>query len=141
MNDTWKVESLVPILVTGGFFLHIINASRYLLAGGSTLSDVLLWPVDLCLTVIMAFCALALIARRRAVFARFDFSSSARRIGYWAITFYIVVSIPGHLLFLTTGETRYFDMWPWWYSLAIMPVYVLMAAFFITLKPVEEKIR
>jgi hypothetical protein len=141
MNDTWKVESLVPILVTGGFFLHIINASRYLLAGGSTLSDVLLWPVDLCLTVIMVFCAAALIARRRAVFARFDFSSPARRIGYWAITFYIVVSIPGHLVFLTTGNTQYFDMWPWWYSLAITPVYVLMAAFFITLKPVEEKVR
>jgi hypothetical protein len=141
MNNTWKVESLVPILVTGGFFLHVINASRYLLAGGSTLSDVLLWPVDLFLTAIMVFCAAALIARRRAVFARFDLSSRARRIGYWAITFYIVVSIPGHLLFLTTGNTRYFDVWPWWYSLAIMPVYVAIAAFFITLRPLKEEVR
>jgi hypothetical protein len=141
MNGTWKVESLVPILVTGGFFLHVVNASRYLLAGGSTLSDVLLWPVDLCLTAIMVFCAVALIARRRAVFTRYDVTSRARRIGYWAITFYIVVSIPGHLLFLATGNTRYFDVWPWWFSLAIMGVYVLMAAYFLTLKPVEEQVR
>lgn len=141
MNDTLKVESLVPILVTGGFFLHLVNASRHLVAGGSTLSEVLLWPVDLCLTTIMVFCAITLIVRRHAIFARFDFTSPARRIGYWAITFYIVVSIPGHLMFLATGNTRYFDVWPWWYSLAIMPVYVLMATFFITLRPVEEKIQ
>ena len=141
MNNTWKVESLVPVLLTGGFFVHVINASRHLLAGGSTVSQVLLWPVDLCLTIIMVFCAIALIARRRAVFTRFDFTSPARRIGYWAITLYIVVSIPGHLLFLTTGNTRYFDIWPWWFSLAIMAAHVLMIAFFITLRPTKEKVR
>jgi hypothetical protein len=133
MTSTWKVESVVPILLTGGFVVHVVNASRHMLLGGSQLSEVLLWPVDLCLTTIMIFCAVALIARHHAVAERYDISSPARRIGYWVITFYICASIPGHLLFLATGNTRYFDFWPWWYSLAILPVYIVMAAFFISL--------
>jgi hypothetical protein len=136
VNSTWKVESLVPILMAGGFFVHGVNASRHILTDGSSrISDVLLWPVDLCLAVIMVFCGIVLIARHRAMSARFDLTSRPRRIGYWMITVYICASVPGHLLFLATGNTRYFDFWPWWYSLAILPVYVLMAAFFISLRP------
>jgi hypothetical protein len=137
VNSTWKVEWFAPILFTGGFFVHVVNASRNRIAGGSELSGVLLWPVDLSLTAIMLFCAVALIARRKAMFARYDLASPARRIGYWLITFYVCVSLPGHFLFLTTGNTRYFDAWPEWYSIVVLPVYVLMAAFFISLRPLD----
>lgn len=134
-NRTWHVEKSVLILMTGGFFIHLINASRYWALGTARVSDVLTWPVDFCLAAVMIFCSVALIARRRAFAQTFHVDSWPRRVGYWAITFYITVSIPGHIQFLFTGNTRYFDVFPWWFSLIIMPVYVLIMAYFITLKP------
>jgi hypothetical protein len=38
-------------------------------------------------------------------------------------------------LFLLTGDTRFFDGFPWWFSLVIMPVYVLVVAYVLTLRP------
>ena len=132
--NTWNVEKLVPILITGGFFVHLINVSRHYIYGTSHVGEVLMWPVDVPLAVLMAYCAVALIVRWRAVFAAFDVSSTVRKIGYWAITFYVTASAPGHVLFLSTGNTSYFDVFPWWFSLVIMPVYLLIIAYFITLK-------
>lgn len=135
MSRTWKVELFVPILITGGFFVHLINFSRYLENGQARVGDVLKWPVDLCLASIMVFCAVALFARRKDFFEVYGISSTARQVGYWCITVYITMSIPGHLLFLSTGNTKYFDTFPWWFSLVIMPVYVLIIAYFVTLSP------
>jgi len=132
---TWNVEKFVLILITGGFFIHLINVSRHYAVGASKVGDILQWPVDFCLTAIMIYCAVALIVRWRVFTQAFDVASLARRIGYWAITFYITASVPGHLLFLSTGNTKYFDAFPWWFSLIIMPVYALIIAYFITLKP------
>lgn len=137
-NATWNVEKFVPILITGGFFIHLINVSRHFIYGQSRVGEVLMWPVDLPLAIIMLFCAVALILRWRAFFATFDMRSSARKTSYWAITFYITASLPGHALFLSTGDTRYFDVFPWWFSLIIMPVYVLIIAYFITLRPADR---
>jgi hypothetical protein len=94
-----------------------------------------MWPVDLVLATLMVFCAAALILRHREMAAAYDIASVSRRIGYWLITFYITASIPGHLLFLTSGNTAYFDVFPWWFSLIIEPVYVLIIAYFVTLAP------
>lgn len=134
-NRTWYAEKIVLILITGGFYVHLINVSRYFATGAAQVGEVLLWPVDFCLATLMIFCAVALIGRWRAFAETFQMESWPRRIGYWAITFYITVSIPGHLLFLSTGNTQYFDAFPWWFSLIIMPVYMLILAYFITLKP------
>jgi hypothetical protein len=133
-SPTWRVERVVPVLITGGLFVHLVNISRYLLLGGSTVSEVLLWPVDLVLAALMVFCAVALIWRRREFAAAFDVRSRARRIGYWLITFYIAASVPGHVLFLTTGNTTYFDVFPWWFSIVILPVYVAIITYFVTLR-------
>lgn len=135
MNGTGKVATFVPMLMTAGFFIHLINVSRYLLTGHSAVADILTWPVDLCLTLLMAYCAVALIARRRAMVAAFDLTPLPRRVGYWVITFYITASLPGHLLFLTTGNSAYFEAFPWWFSLVIMPVYVVMTVYFLLLRP------
>ena len=83
----------------------------------------------------MLYCAFVLIVRWKDVFGAFAIATSPRRIGYWAITFYIGASLPGHLLYLSTGNTAYFDAFPWWFSLIIMPVYMLITAYFITLEP------
>jgi hypothetical protein len=134
-SSTWRVERLVPVLITGGLFVHLINLSRHLIVGGSTVSEVLLWPVDLVLAGLMVFCAIALIWRHRQVAAAFDLGSRGRKIGYWLITFYIAASVPGHVLFLTTGATTYFDVFPWWFSIVILPVYVAIIWYFVTLRP------
>jgi uncharacterized membrane protein YhdT len=76
-----------------------------------------------------------LIFRFRHFFRAYDMSSTGRRLGYWAITAYVTVSLPGHVLFLLTGDTRFFDGFPWWFSLVIMPVYVLVVAYVLTLRP------
>lgn len=134
-THTWHVEKLVPVLLSGGFFAHLINVARYYQFGESDIGEILLWPVDFTLALIMTYCAVALIVRHKAMAAGFKLDSAARRIGYWIITGYITASVPGHLIFLTSGNTAYFDFFPWWFSLIIMPTYVLMLAYFITLVP------
>lgn len=134
-TSTWRLEAFVPMLLTAGFVIHLINASRHLLTGSSDVADILTWPVDLGLFLLMLFCAVALFARRKAMFAVYDLSALPRRVGYWVITVYVTASLPGHLLFLTTGSTVYFDVFPSWFSLLIMVVYVVMIGYFVSLRP------
>lgn len=135
MTNTWKLETFVPMLLTAGFTIHLINASRYLLTGSSNVGDILSRPVDLFLFSLMLFCAVALITRRKAMFATYDLTALPRRVGYWVITAYVTVSLPGHVAYLTTGSTAYLDIFPWWFSPLIMVVYVAMIGYFVTLRP------
>lgn len=135
MNGTWKLETFTPMLLTAGFTIHLINASRHLLTGGSEVTDIISWPVDLCLFLLMLFCAVALIARHKAMFATYDLTALPRRVGYWVITVYVTASLPGHIAYLTTGNTAYFDVFLWWFSLLIMVVYVVMIGYFVSLRP------
>jgi hypothetical protein len=134
-SSTWHVEEALLLLMSGGFFVHLISASRHLQDDGSQVGDILLRPVDGALFLTMAYCAVVLILRFRHFFRAYDVSSTGRRLGYWAITAYVTLSLPGHILFLLTGDTRFFDGFPWWFSLVIMPVYVLVVAYVLTLRP------
>ena len=133
-SSTWHAEEALLLLMSGGFFVHLINASRYLRDDRAQVADILLRPVDLALFLLMAHCSVALIARSRQFARRYDLTSIRRRLGYWAITAYVTLSLPGHVLFLLTGNTRFFDAFPWWFSLVIMPVYVLVVVYVLTLR-------
>jgi hypothetical protein len=134
-STTWHVEKIVPLLFTAGFFAHLINIAREFAYGSSTIKEILLWPVDFVLALIMIYCGIALVARRKEFFTAFDMNALPRRIGYWVITVYIIASIPGHLLFLVFGNTVYFDIFPWWFSVVLLLPYVVMIGYFITLRP------
>jgi hypothetical protein len=133
-SSTWHAEEALLLLMSGGFFVHLISASRHLQDESARVGDVLLWPVDLALFVLMAYCAAALVLRSRQFARTYDLSAPPRRFGYRAITAYVVLSLPGHILFLLTGDTRFFDAFPWWFSLAILPAYVLVVAYVLTLR-------
>ena len=133
-SSTWHAEEALLLLMSGGFFVHLINASRHLRDDGSQVADILLRPVDLALFLLMAHCAVALIVRSRQFARIYDLTSVGRRLGYWAITAYVTLSLPGHVLFLLTGNPRFFDAFPWWFSFVIMPVYVLVVAYVLTLR-------
>jgi hypothetical protein len=62
-------------------------------------------------------------------------TSRWRKVVYGLITFYVCASVPGHVRYLLAGNTSYFDIFPWWFSLVIMPVYLLVIAYFFTLPP------
>jgi hypothetical protein len=132
-SSTWHAEESLLLLMSGGFFVHLINASRHLRDDRSQVADILLRPVDLALFLLMAHCAVALIARSRQFARIYDLTSVGRRLGYWAITAYVTLSLPGHVLFLVTGDTRFFDAFPWWFSLVILPGYVLIVVYVVTL--------
>jgi hypothetical protein len=133
-STTWHAEDALLLLMSGGFFVHLINASRHLRDDRSQVADVLLRPVDLALFLLMAHCAVALLVRSRQFAGTYDLTSIGRRFGYWAITAYVTLSLPGHVLFLLTGDTRFFDAFPWWFSLVILPVYVLVVMYVVTLR-------
>ena len=133
-SSTWHAEDSLLLLMSGGFFVHLINASRHLRDDRSQVADILLRPVDLALFLLMAHCAVALIVRSRQFARTYDLTSVGRRLGYWAITAYVTLSLPGHVLFLLTGNTRFFDAFPWWFSFVIMPVYVLVVGYVLTLR-------
>ncbi len=134
-TPTWHVEKLVPVLISGGFFIHLITVTRHFADPQSKPGDVLLWPVDLVLATLMVFCAATLILRYRAFDRQFRIDSLARKLGYWLVTGYLTISIPGHAMFLLSGNTGFFDGFPWWFSLVILPVYLLILAYFFTLRP------
>jgi hypothetical protein len=134
-SSTWHSEDALLLLMSGGFFVHLISASRHLQDDGSRVGDILLRPVDGALFLIMAYCSVAMIARSRQFARTYDMTSTGRWLGYWAITAYVTLSLPGHILFLLTGDTRFFDGFPWWFSLVIMPVYVLIVVYVLTLRP------
>ena len=133
-SPTWHSEQALLLLMSGGFFVHLISASRHLEDDASRVGDILLPPVDAALFALMVYCSVALILRSREFARTYDLSTPLRKVGYWAITVYVTVSLPGHVLFLLTGDTGFFDGFPWWFSLAILPVYALIVAYAITLR-------
>jgi hypothetical protein len=135
--STWHAEEALLLLMGGGFFVHLISASRHLQDDRSEVGDILLRPVDGALFLVMAYCAVALSARSRQFADTYDMSPLSRKLGYWAITAYVTLSLPGHAMFLLTGDTRFFDSFPWWFSLVIMPVYALVVWYVLTLAPLR----
>jgi uncharacterized membrane protein YhdT len=137
-SSTWHAEEALLLLMSGGFFVHLISASRHLRDPGSEVGDILLKPVDTALFLVMAYAAVALVCRSRQFARTYDMSAPGRTVGYWAITAYVTLSLPGHALFLVTGNTRFFDGFPWWFSLVIMPMYVLIVLYIVTLPPQQD---
>jgi hypothetical protein len=126
------IERVVPLLITGGVFIHLVRIGAYLRDREARVSDVLQPVVDAPLTLLMIYCAIGLLFWR-SFFRRFRITSMWRKVCYFLIAFYIIASIPGHIRFLLSGNTAYFDFFPWWFSIALMPVYVLIILYFITL--------
>ncbi len=137
-RSTWCTEHVLLLLMSGGFFIHLISVSRHLRDDGSRVGDVVTRPVDAALFVLMVYCAVGLIMRHRAFARTYDVRSMKRKLGYWGITAYITVSLPGHVGFLVTGDTQFFDAFPWWFSLAVLAVYVLIVAYVVTLRRLPE---
>ena len=133
-SSTWHAEEALLLLMSGGFFVHLINASRHLRDEGSQVGDILLRPVDGALFLLMAYCSLALLTRSRQFADTYDLTTRSRKLGYWAITAYVTLSLPGHILFLLTGDPRFFGAFPWWFSLVIMPVYALVVVYVVTMR-------
>jgi hypothetical protein len=128
----YAMEKAVPLLMTMGFTIHLVNLAHYLRDGHTAIREVILPGVDVVLGSWMAYCAVGLILGFKGFFERFAVHGW-RVIVYWIVTFYVTASVPGHVLFLLRGDTRYFDVFPWWFSPIIMCVYVLFILYFTTL--------
>ena len=83
MSTTWHAEKALLLLMSGGFFVHLINASRHLRDERSQVGDILLRPVDGALFLLMAYCAIALLARSRQFAHTYDLTTKGRKLGYW----------------------------------------------------------
>lgn len=133
-SSTWHAEHALLLLMSGGFFVHLISASRHIQDSQAQVGDILLGPVDLALSLIMAYCSVALITRSGQFARTYDLGTTMQSLDYWAITAYVTLSLPGHAPFLLTGDTRFFDGFPGWISIVIMPVYVLVVGYVLTLR-------
>jgi len=134
-QNSFYIERIIPILITGGLFIHLVNIANYVRDGRARVGDVLQPIVDAPLAVLMLYCAIGLLYWRN-FFRRFGITSAWRKAGYFLIAVYVWASLPGHAMFLSSGNTDYFDFFPWWFSVALIPVYGLMILYFITLNPV-----
>jgi hypothetical protein len=124
----------VSFLLVLGFGLHLSNLGQYLAHGQTRLRDIVTPTFDGALTAWMGWCAALLIFGARGFFAEFDVRGWRKGV-YWVVTFYVTASIPGHLRYLVTRDTTYFDIFPWWFSPLIMIVYVAFIAYFVSLRP------
>jgi hypothetical protein len=132
-KNSFYIERVIPILITGGLFVHLVNLSNYIEQGEAQIGDVLHPLVDAPLAVMMLYSAVGVLYWKN-FFARFAITSTWRKCCYFVIAFYIVASVPGHISYLSTGNTDYFEVFPWWFSLVLMPVYLLMILYFLTLR-------
>ena len=126
--------SFVSFLLVLGFGLHLTNLGHYLAHGETRLRDIITPLSDGVLAAWMAWCAVLLVFGARALRAHFDVRGW-RTVVYWLVTFYVTASLPGHVRYLATRDTTYFDAFPWWFSPLIMSVYVAFIAYFVSLKP------
>lgn len=133
-SNSLYIERIIPLLITGGIFVHLVNIGNYLRHGEARIGDVLHPVVDAPLAVMMIYSAIGLIHWRH-FFEKFGIASAWRKAGYALIAFYIIASIPGHVSFLASGDKRYFEFFPWWFSVVLMPIYALMIVYFVTLQP------
>ena len=129
------IERVIPLLITGGVFVHLVNIANHLREGSARVGDVLQPLVDAPLALLMIYSAVGLFHWRN-FFRKFGLTSKWRKACYFAIAFYIVASIPGHIAFLLSGDTSYFDVFPWCFSIVLMPFYGLMILYFLTLHQV-----
>ena len=134
-QNSFYIDRVIPILITGGMFVHLVNLSNYIKHGEARVGDVLHPLVDAPLAAMMLYCAVGLYFWKD-FFRRFQITSTWRKACYFVIAFYIVASVPGHALYLASSDTSYFDVFPWWFSLVLMPVYLLMILYFLTLPSV-----
>jgi len=118
----------------GGFMLHLIRVAQYLEFGEAHVARYVLPLVDLILAILMAYSSVCLIVLRRRFFQAYEMDGGWRKFVYYAVTFYVTASIPGHIYFLNTGDASYFTFFPMWFSLFIMTIYVGVIIFFSTLK-------
>lgn len=133
--STWKAEHALVILMTGGFFVHLVSLSRHLyLADPAPVSNVMFVSVDASLFGLMLWALAGMVFRFRAFFAVYRVDALWRKIVYWGLVGYIVISVPGHVSFLSTGDRAFFEQFPWWYSLAILPFFALVVLYVLTLQ-------
>ena len=125
--------AFVVVLLTMGFTLHLANLGQYAHSHHTRLASIISPVMDGTLGVWMAFCAVVLLLRWRSFFAAYDLRGW-KRVVYWILTFYVAVSVPGHVRYVATRNTSYFDFFPWWFSPIIVSVYVLFIAFLLSLR-------
>jgi hypothetical protein len=128
------VEMTVPLLMMGGFMLHLIRVAQFLEFGEAHVARYVLPLVDLVLAILMAYSSGCLIGLRRRFFQTYQMDGRWHKFVYYAVTFYVTASIPGHIYFLSTGDASYFTFFPMWFSLFIMTIYIGVIVFFSTLK-------
>jgi hypothetical protein len=125
------IPYFVSFLLVLGFGLHLTNLGNYVARGSTALASIITPTTDIVLASWMAYCAVLLIGGAREVF-RQHAVHGWRKVVYWVLTFYVTASLPGHFRYILTGDTRYFDIFPWWFSPLIMGVYVLFIAFLVS---------
>jgi hypothetical protein len=134
-RNIWHIEKIVPLLLMGGLMIHLMNLAHYLQHGTVDISQLLLPLVDLGLLLLMTYSSLAMIVSYRRFLRLFDMRAPWRKVVYWLIAFYVTISIPGHINYLLSGDTAFFESFPWWFSPLIIAVYVGFIAYFFSLKP------
>ena len=122
----------VVVLLTMGFTLHLANLGQYAHQHQTRLASIISPVMDGMLGLWMAFCAALLLFRWRPFFAAYQVRGWKRAV-YWILAFYVTASVPGHVRYVLTRDTSYFDFFPWWFSAIIMAVYVLFIAFLLSL--------
>ena len=134
-ENSFYIERVIPLLITGGVFIHLINLSTYLQFGEVRISQILHPVVDAPLAALMCYSAIGVFYWKN-FFRKFGITSLWRKVAYFFIAAYVVCSIPGHIKFLLTGDTAFFEQFPWWFSLALMPLYAAIILYFLTLHQV-----
>lgn len=110
-----------------GIYLHVSS----IVFGRDLVLQHLFTPlVDMFFAIPMTWGAIGLIAYRKAV----NIANFFSKIVYLFTTVLFTLSVPLHAYTFFSQSTAYIKVFPWWYSYAEVPVFVIILIVFLSLK-------
>jgi hypothetical protein len=111
----------------------LMGASAHLavvVLGRSALPRIVTPPFELLLTVLIAYVSVI----GWFAWSTFHYRSRWQKILLALILVYFPIGIPIHVITIVNGNTDHYEVFPGWYSFAILPLMLAMIVFFARLR-------
>ena len=121
--------AMVTLLMGASAHLAVVALGR------SALPRIVTPPFELVLTVLMAYVSVI----GWFAWSTFRYRSRWQKILLALILVYFPIGIPIHVITIVNGNTDHYEVFPGWYSFAVLPVMLAMIVFFARLRSADRQ--
>ncbi len=121
--------AIVTLLMGASAHLAVVALGR------PALPRIVTPPFELVLTVLIAYVSVI----GWFAWSTFHYRSRWQKIVLALILVYFPIGIPIHVITIVNGNTDHYEVFPGWYSFAVLPVMLAMIVFFARLRSAETR--